>query len=880
MKWSPWQSMKWSPWQSIKSGGETKKLQVKVSRLELRGFECELEEREKAVALEVKWRGPDNNKPGLKLVPFFHRRSWQREREESESKMAVAEKLSTNLSKDGGEKTTAMAFSTATRSNIPSSSSFRNSKFCYLRHNGSRNKLVFGTALRRRSRSLKIVKSVLDNTSPSVSDNGATEPARILLERLFVQTQKLEEHMSRDSHLPQDVQLGLNLGTLEADLMAALEVLKDKEDELQNAEKTVHLEHGELNRAKKELEQREKEVTAARHKYEKIEEELNQANLNLTSQARQIEDLKLHLKERDRDIGAAQSALSLKEEEMDKMRNELAKKSEEAARIDSELKSKAQLLTQANKIVNEQEIELQGLRKDIREKEKELEAYLTLRKLEEEKLKVAKSNLEKQTMEWLEAQEELKKLAEEASKHVGETYETVEDFRRVKKLLSDVRFELVSSQKALTSSRQKTEEQDKLLGKQLAELEEQKISVMLYMENLKAAQIEIETERVKLRVAEARNKDLEWDLSMERELVKELQEELQKERSLLQQAMQEMSSFQKELDQKSTEFEKAHNLLQVKESELVEAKMEIQHLKSEQASLELVLDEKDSELLSARKKLEEVSEEVADLKMLLNGKENQLIQATTLLQEKDEHVGIIQNELNDTKQKFLDAETVVGRIVELTNKLVMSMKDEDYGALSLSDDPAQELFQLPWEEVSDDFRLQKRQLETELELTKESLRRKEMDVLTAQRSLAIKDEELKLVIGRLDAKEREIEMMKEEMERDANDLRKLYALAQQRVGEKSVGDVAIEKLQIEAAQLEVEAATSALDKLAEMSRELLNKATMSIEAGTDTGIFPVDSFDAWTSIAENNECFTKVKSQVLRLSALTEELVKEAGIAG
>ncbi|KAK9279062.1 hypothetical protein L1049_012737 [Liquidambar formosana] len=111
---------------------------------------------------------------------------------------------------------------------------------------------------------------------------------------------------------------------------------------------------------------------------------------------------------------------------------------------------------------------------------------------------------------------------------------------------------------------------------------------------------------------------------------------------------------------------------------------------------------------------------------------------------------------------------------------------------------------------------------------------KEMKVLAAQRALNIKDEELKMILGKLDAREKELKRIKEEVIEDANDLKKLYALAQERIGEKSIGDLAIEKLQIEAAQLEVEAATSALHKLAEMSQELLNKASLSIEADSDT----------------------------------------------
>lgn len=736
------------------------------------------------------------------------------------------------------------------------------------------NRLAFITTSKIESPSLQIVKSISNNMNSSINENGATEPARVLLERLFAQTLKLEEQMSRSSRLPEDVQPVVNLEILESDLLALLKALKKKEEELQDAERNVFLEHSRLNQAKEELEKRENVITAAFSKHEKLEGELKQANLNLASQAREIEELKLQLKEKEQDIASACSALSLKEDEMDKMKTDLLKKSEEVARIDSELKYKAQLLNQASEVVKRQEIELQGLQMLIREKEEELEVSTNLRKFEEEKLKVVESNLEDRTREWLLIQEGLNKLAKEASKQVRDTNEALEDFGRVYKLLEDVRSELISSQKSLAFSRKQMEEQEQLLKTQLAELEEQRKSVMSYLNSLKNAKIEVESERVKLRTAEARNKELERDLSMEKELVEELQKELEKEKSSLQQEIEKTSFLQQELHQKNIEFGEMQHLLQAKESDLVEAKLDIQNLKSEQASLQLILEDKDLQLFDARKNLDEVNQEVAELRMLMSSKEEQLVQATTMIKEKEEHVQVMQDELNNTRVKVSEAESVVERIVELTSELVISIKDQN--ELRQSNNMTLEFFQQPLDELSDDFRLQKKQYETELKFSRESLRVKEMEVLAAKRALAIKDEELKTVLERLDTKEKELRKLKEEAVEDANDLRKLYSLAQERIGESSAGDLAIEKLKLEAAQLEVEAATSALQKLAEMSRELLNKASLSIEADTD--IFMPNGSGPGLVLLENNECFKEVKTEVARLSSLTEQLLQDAGI--
>ncbi|XP_057504096.1 LOW QUALITY PROTEIN: uncharacterized protein LOC130787686 [Actinidia eriantha] len=760
---------------------------------------------------------------------------------------------------------------------LSASSSPHRSKLCCLWLNGTGEKISTNSPQKEESSSW-IIKLVLDNRNSSFNDNGTTEPPKSLLERLFSQTQKLEE-MGKDSRLSQDTQLALNLGILESDLHDTLGALKKKEEDLHDAERKVLLKHTELNLGKEELVRREKEISAACSEHVKLEEELKLANLNLAAQATQIEDLKLQIKQRVEEISAAHSALALKENEMNKMKNELMERSEEASAAEFEHKFKAHLLDEANEVVKKQKLELQQLRKVIQEKEEELEVSATLRKLEEEKLKVTEANLEKQTTEWLLAQEELKKLAEEESKHTGEAKKTIKDFRRVKKLLADTRAELVSSQKGLASSRQKMEDQEQQLQKQLTELEEQRSRIMSYMKSLKEAHIDVETERVKLRVTEARNKELERDISIEKELIEQLQEELDKERASLEQAIQESSFLQEDLDRESTRFREAQNLLLFKESELVEARLEIQHLKSEQISLQLILEEKDSQLFNARKKLEEVNEEVTELRSLMNSREDLLMQATSMLKEKEEHIHTMQYELNDTKLKYSEAEIVVEQIVELTNKLVISVKDEDCGGMNLHDEMEDKLLNPFLTMPNDEFKWQKKQLETELEFTRENLRTAEMEVLAAQRELTLKDEDLKMVIRRLESRDTELKKLKEEMVQDANDLRQLYASAQERIGERNVGDLAIEKLQLEVAELEVEAATSALHKLADMSRELLFKASLSIDADSDIEVFLNKGSDTRECVVKD-ECFSGLRTEVARLSALTAQLVKEANIVG
>ncbi|KAG6739272.1 hypothetical protein POTOM_056863 [Populus tomentosa] len=138
-------------------------------------------------------------------------------------------------------------------------------------------------------------------------------------------------------------------------------------------------------------------------------------------------------------------------------------------------------------------------------------------------------------------------------------------------------------------------------------------------------------------------------------------------------------------------------------------------------------------------------------------------------------------------------------------------------------------------------------------LMSKSLRVKEIEVLAAQRALTIKDEELKIVLERLDTKEKELKNLKEAAVEDANDPWKLYSLARERIGERSTGNLAIKKLK------QVEAATGDPQKLAETSRELLNKASLSIEANVDSSTSMKKGSDPDLVLLENNYVSRRLK---------------------
>ncbi|ONK70339.1 uncharacterized protein A4U43_C05F32710 [Asparagus officinalis] len=688
-------------------------------------------------------------------------------------------------------------------------------------------------------------------TSDVHGSNGTSVSSRFLIERVFTKTRQLEEMLSKNSSISKDDEISMNLGLLEADLQAALSALRKKEEDLQDAERRILAEQAELHQIKQDLDRREPEIAAVLSKQNQMEENLEKANSSLASQSRNIRDMKLLVKDQSENIVSLQSSLSLKEDEMGKLREELRKKDEEAKLMKSEVESKKQLLDEASEIITKQEEKLKELQEEVREKEHHLSESLQLIEMERERLKITEEDLKKQTVEWLSAQEELKELAAQASKQMNAAKETSEDFQRVRALLSDLQSELILSQKAFSSSQKKMEDRALLLEKEVAELHDQKHLLLSYMNNLKDAELEVESERVKLRAAEAEFDEFKSQLADAGELIIHLKEEVHRERTALEQQTQEIITLRRELQEKELDYNGALNLLQVKESELTEARLTIEEMKSEEASIQLILQEKDVELLKAQKALTEVHNEIADLQKVMNNKEEQLSEATNRLRDKEEHIFTMQHELDDTKIKFSEAISLIEQIAQLSNKLLVSDKNEDICRGEM----------LP--------EMKQKQLEAELNKVKELLREKETDLLAVQRTLSAKEEELNALGKKWETREKELEKMKEESHEDVDGLKNLYSLVQKRIGDTTVRDLATEMLQREAALLEAEAATSALQRIHELTRQLVEGSNLSKSLDFNNSGLVLDTELEGVEVAEK---------EIARLLDLTDKLVKEAGI--
>lgn len=790
-----------------------------------------------------------------------------------------------------------------------------------------RGKRKAGIALRefglKRGHSLQI-RSVLGKKKGNVNgtandnntnNNGLKDPARVALERLFIQTQRLEEQMMTGSGSANDGNYGLNLEVLESDLQTALAALKAKEEELQAAERAVALDRRKVEQARKDLDCHEKEVFASQILQRRLEEELKKSRDDFVVQAGELKDAKLMLDEREREISSVRYALATKEEQLGRLRKELAKKDEEIVKIVADLKSRDGLIGQADEVIAKQQSEIRELHRILKERENELVEADKNRREEEQKLKVSEATLEDRVVAWYMAQQELKKLAQEVSKYRVNSLATEEELKRVRNLLAEVKGELTTSQKSLESSRQRFQAQQAQLELQRMELSKQRNKIQSYATSLRHAQLEIESEREKLRLAETYRKELEQHLANERCTLDELQKELHREKSSLNQAVEEVKSLKKELEEKNAAFSDAQTLLQLKESELVAARLEMQSLKSDISFVQHILSDKDKDLVAAQKNLENLQEESSQFKSLMRDKEDQLLKATLMLKDKEEEVKMMQLNLNDNKLKLSEATSVVEHITDLTRTLVESAKEGN--VLTMDEDSLImqtncELFatnralletklQLQhMQEMSvEDVRKQK-QSEAELKAMKECLREKEKELLETHRALALKDQELKTLLNRWDIREKELAKMREEVIEEANSLNSLHAIVQKRIGDKTLGELALEKLELEAAHLEIEAAASALRNLADLSHKLLTETKTSLDLSTDFIVLPNNTVDLVADIRaqkgvskvntredlaslkerliDRDVALGKTKMAVKDLSKLTKQLISEAGI--
>jgi chromosome segregation ATPase len=357
--------------------------------------------------------------------------------------------------------------------------------------------------------------------------------------------------------------------------------------------------------------------------------------------------------------------------------------------------------------------------------------------------------------------------------------------------------------------------------------------------------------------------------------VESLEAMLTKERESLEQKTKEVDLLQEELAQKENEYFNSQKLVETKESELLDARHEVEDMKLKVDSIQFAVQEKDLELLETQRRLDEVNNEVVELQQMIDSKEDQLVQVRTELQDKEKRLQLMQDELDKMRLGRSQAESVVQKIVELTGNLIGSVEGEEFDIYNLLDDEI-----LSTGTALESNLHKHNQLEADIDMLKESLQQKDMDLRAAYKELDAKDLELKAVLRRLDVRDKELDKL-DELSIDPNDVRRLSNLADEAMATKdnNVEEVELQKCEIEHVEVEALAATTMLKKLANMAKELLRSGRT--DSGTNL-LAPQNANSSGDASEPEPEKKTNVileaKKDIVGLFSLTEELVADAGI--
>ncbi|GLJ32749.1 hypothetical protein SUGI_0659330 [Cryptomeria japonica] len=702
-----------------------------------------------------------------------------------------------------------------------------------------------------------------------------------------------------------DVKLLLQSHTVDqqSDFGVSVEVLRKKEEELSASERALELHKQELSRIHNDLSRQEKKFADALALQAALQQELDRSKHDYDALVWELDGIKIALKERETEVFSAQEALASKEKDLEILRGEIQSKDDQLAQADLNFKLKDHLLNEANLIVSRQQGEITEMQLVLTKQENDLLRSLGKREEEEMKLKIAENMHEKRWVAWLVALQKMKEVAQEVCKHKGIALVGDEELQSVRDSLSAVKEELLRSQRSLEESRSRLSAQETQIEEQKQELLRQRNAILDYQQKLRHAHLEIENEREKLVVAEQENIVLQSDLWCEKEAVEELTAALQRDRTHLQQSIQAAEFLEKQLEEKSLALAETKTLLALNESKLVAVMLEMQKLKSELSSMQVMLEEKGNDLNSAQGYIEELHEEISWLKDQMRTKEDELLEATNLLQDKERKMNVMQLDMDNDKIRLSQAENMVENIANLTNTLVGSAAESR--SLSMDEDSLQiqtncDLFSLKRALIEKGLEIQRlleksekdlekyQQMKAEVEFVKGLLTDKEKELMGTQRALVVKDEELKSLVNRWECREKEVMKMREDVIQEANGLKELYATVQNKIGDKTLGELALEKLELDAVKLEAEAAMLALENLVDLSRKYLKETNelslierkmfenpTQLESTLPESL-TADIVDMNHRVVEKDMAFNHTKQAVTDLTEMTNQLVVEA----
>eukprot|EP00271_Cylindrocystis_brebissonii_P015096 TRINITY_DN3707_c0_g1_i1.p1 TRINITY_DN3707_c0_g1~~TRINITY_DN3707_c0_g1_i1.p1 ORF type:complete len:868 (+),score=201.60 TRINITY_DN3707_c0_g1_i1:310-2913(+) len=670
------------------------------------------------------------------------------------------------------------------------------------------------------------------------SNEQPLDPARVALERLFAQAQTYEERRL-DPNFTTETELEDAVAQIENDLATVVSSLRQKEEELKTAELHLGEERDEVEKARTALMARESKLNAARAGEMGKKGELTKLRLEVTELKKELSLSRDALAEREEQVLAAKGALAKTEEQLRRAELLASEKSVALDTLNAELLTKEYELRMAAEREAEQARVVKKLEQKLERKESLLEQAQGELTLNQQTLQLSKTDLQERVTAWLGAQEELKAMEYDLD-HNKPAGMTRAELDQVKVLLIDVHDELKASQDAVLKFQHDIRLQKEVVVKAEKDLNSQRAVLRMRELELAHARREVAHMRDQVRLARASYERVSKQLKEQRSSGERLQAAVTASKQVLKNSVSALNMQKKELRLKDAALSDAQLAMQLKEAELVGLKLELQGVRSAFSSAQLALNDKSLDLDLANRRVAALETELMTVKMKLKEKEEELARLTVLLGEKDVMIESMRADLSSSNLQLAEATSVVEKIAALSrslaqtaalgagvarqeNPVLMQTNYELFAANKALLNREVELQRL--EESAADGAARRQAVEAQLREAKDSLQEKEVELVSVKSELAIKDQELRRLLGRWEQREVDVRKLREDVHQEAAVLSSIRTFVADRdAAPRDDGpDVspAMESLEVGIAKLETETAVSALRGLSDLSQDLL-----------------------------------------------------------
>lgn len=723
-------------------------------------------------------------------------------------------------------------------------------------------------------------------SSDSAGRSGDTTSAIAALERLIQQAQWQEERAS-DPKFGQHPGIERAVSELESDLNVILNALKTKEAELGEAKHTVKADQWDVQMARSALVNRGKALEAAHKSHSAKQDELQRAHKDYVSRSKELRNAEQAVIKYEAELRKAQEALTKKQEEFSQLQKQLLEKGDALEEVAASLKSKELELKETKDLLSKQVAENGSLQAALLGKDSDIGKMREDRDWKQEMLDKMENELDERTKAWSSAQDDLRSLEQELASSKVRGKARLGEISQLKVLLSEVQAELEESRSTIVTLRRSVEEQNKQIGLQEEDLATTKSMLASAEKILESAKNELEEKQEQIRQARFSYDFLQDELRQENETNLELQASLTDEKRRVQELTQELNGSKRLLQERDSSLSDVELALQLKETELVGTKLELQNIKSDLSSLKLTLSQKDIELQAAQKSVKSLQEEVINVRGLLQSKEDQLSKVSLLLKKKEEEAAVLRVDLNDSQVQLNQAASLVEHITELSRTLVDSTSRQEDLEESILMQRNLELVSTKRALFESQMQIQRLQelslgddsweaeIEAEIQALKETLQKRDLQLLEAQTALASKDQEIQELFRQWDSREHELAVLREELIDDQKVLTRVQASQLQGLDP----DTATHLLAAERAKLEAENAVDALRELTTLSRSFVQECQSSAEVIHASGGFQglESAEDLKSRLFERDAALEITRSAMTELTLLTKRLIEEAG---